>query len=294
MSALSYPEPAFEFLQKVDYTALLTLSREIDYVWVMTQHSLSNLQAPDSMIAQTLELDLHNVSFDSLFWSFSCHSHSSIIAMDISKLPIFIAAADCIHVYSHPHGPLSSRVNQVPGFSTCDHSLSTSSPVLYFYLLGLRATISIMLLGLAAIQTLKQSVEMYQVTKQWNPNQYMQLLVKDGILYFVVNTIFNITTAIPTNTIPLLFILSLSYVSIIPLMPQFIISVREFHDHKHHGQWEGIDAGFGASLHLISGENAVVSAVAIADATVNQVMEGEADESEGIQLEMRGDNIHQA
>ncbi|KAF8437497.1 hypothetical protein L210DRAFT_3505252 [Boletus edulis BED1] len=264
MSALSYPEPAFEFLQKVDYTALLTLSREIDYVWVMTQHSLSNLQAPDSMIAQTLELDLHNVSFDSLFWSFSCHFNNSYghfkgtvtHVVVFWQLPIFIAAADCIHVYSHPHGPLSSRVNQVPGFSTCDHSLSTSSPVLYFYLLGLRATISIMLLGLAAIQTLKQSVEMYQVTKQWKPNQYMQLLVKDGILYFVV--------------------------------------VREFHDHKHHGQWEGIDAGFGASLHLISGENAVVSAVAIADATVNQVMEGEADESEGIQLEMRGDNIHQA
>ncbi|KAF8129171.1 hypothetical protein EV363DRAFT_1220227 [Boletus edulis] len=269
-------------------------------------------------------------SLDSLFWCFSCHVSTVTRVVVFWQLPIFIAAADLVMIarvyamwnkckrilgvllfvyvpqvvfsfvfagiqaYSHPHGPLSSIVNQVPGFSTCDHSLSTSSPVLYFYLLGLRAAISMMLLGLAAIQTLKQSVEMYQVTKQWKPNQYMQLLVKDGILYFVVNTIFNITTAIPTNTIPLLFILSLSYLSIIPLMPRFIISVREFH--KRRGQWEGIDAGFGASLHLISSENAVVSVVAIADsdATVNQVMEGEADESEGIQLEMRGDNIHQA
>ena len=43
-----------------------------------------------------------------------------------------------------------------------------------------------MLLILALVRTVKGSVGMYKATKQWQPNRYMKLLAKDGILYFFV------------------------------------------------------------------------------------------------------------
>ena len=53
-------------------------------------------------------------------------------------------------------------------------------------LTAFRLVLGVMLLILAVISTLKDSVVMYKATKQWQPNHYMQLLTKDGILYFLV------------------------------------------------------------------------------------------------------------
>ena len=53
-------------------------------------------------------------------------------------------------------------------------------------IMALRFVLSIMLLILAVISTLKESIVMYKVTKQWQPNHYMQQVVKDGIFYFIV------------------------------------------------------------------------------------------------------------
>ena len=39
---------------------------------------------------------------------------------------------------------------------------------------------------LALLQFVKQSIQMYRVTKQWQLNRYMSLLVREGILYFLV------------------------------------------------------------------------------------------------------------
>ena len=46
--------------------------------------------------------------------------------------------------------------------------------------------LGVALLILAIMQTLKQSFYMYKATKHWQPNQYMKLLVRDGIVYFLV------------------------------------------------------------------------------------------------------------
>ena len=74
---------------------------------------------------------------------------------------------------------------QVVNFTFCNDS----PPVTLLGYLGdavPRFILSITLLILAVIQTLKHSVEMYRATKQWQPNRYMQLLVRDGILYFLL------------------------------------------------------------------------------------------------------------
>ena len=48
-----------------------------------------------------------------------------------------------------------------------------------------RFLLSALVLILALIQTVKEAVGMYRATKRWQPNRYMKLLAKHGILYFL-------------------------------------------------------------------------------------------------------------
>ena len=77
-------------------------------------------------------------------------------------------------------------VVQVIDFSFCSSTLSNASSNLLLGVVALRLVLSVMLLVLAAISTLRESVMMYKATKQWQPNHYMQLFMKDGIVYFLV------------------------------------------------------------------------------------------------------------
>ena len=43
---------------------------------------------------------------------------------------------------------------------------------------------------LGVIQFMMQSLQMYRVTRQWQPNRYMVLLVREGILYFFAYVLF--------------------------------------------------------------------------------------------------------
>ncbi|KAF8129170.1 hypothetical protein EV363DRAFT_1417714 [Boletus edulis] len=126
---------------------------------------------------------------------------------------------------------------------------------------SLRLALGIMLLVLAVTQTLNQ------------------------------NTVVNITGMITPNTALLLFISSFCSVILIPLMPRFIMGVRELYDSKLRGQ--GIDTGFGVLSQPISSETVTVSTIVFPDVTPGQVVEGETDESEAIRLEGLGDSIHQ-
>ena len=83
---------------------------------------------------------------------------------------------------------LPVTVVQVIDFSFCDGSFSNPSLASHLLLgiISLRIALSVMLVILAVIPTLKELVVMYKASKKWQPNHYMQLFVKDGILYFVV------------------------------------------------------------------------------------------------------------
>lgn len=39
---------------------------------------------------------------------------------------------------------------------------------------------------LVVFQFVRQSYRMYRATKQWQPNRYMSLLVREGVLYFLM------------------------------------------------------------------------------------------------------------
>jgi len=192
---------------------------------------------------------------------------------------------------------LSVMVVQVIDFSFC--SISFNNAQLGFT--GFTASsfvtfvFSVMLFSLAITSTLKEVVVMYEATRQWQPNQYMKLLMKDGILYFLVNITQALLQSNPTAVYSAsqfdLFLLC--YTTLCPMVPRFIISVRELYDRDLRGRWQGIDTGFGVLSQPVFSENAAVSAIVFTDVAPGQeqgqVAEGEVDDSELIQLGVLGD-----
>lgn len=72
-----------------------------------------------------------------------------------------------------------------------------------------------------------------------------------------------------------------------PMIPRFIISIRELHGRD---RCQGMDNGFGVLSQPTSGEDAVVSTVAFMDDSGHdQMIEGDMDDSEAIRLETVGD-----
>ena len=94
----------------------------------------------------------------------------------------------------------SVRVIQVPDFSVCSALFINTPSQIDLSITIPRVILGITFLILAFIPTLKQLVEMYRATKQWQPNKYMQLLMREGILYFLVYVSF------PAFSIPLITI----------------------------------------------------------------------------------------
>ena len=78
------------------------------------------------------------------------------------------------------------RVIQFPFFNSsaiCDVFLDPPQNITIYFFIP-RFLLSALLLILALIQTIKESVEMYKATKWWQPNRYIKLLAKHGIIYF--------------------------------------------------------------------------------------------------------------
>ncbi|KAF8126825.1 hypothetical protein EV363DRAFT_1585801 [Boletus edulis] len=97
---------------------------------------------------------------------------------------------------------------------------------------------------------LEQSYQTYIATKQWKLNQYIHLIVHQGILYFIINFLYVIIIkdlfTIPMAPTVQAILATILDILIYTLNPRFILSIRELHAHALHGQW--VDAGFGMSL----------------------------------------------
>jgi hypothetical protein len=79
------------------------------------------------------------------------------------------------------------------------------------------------------------------------------------------------------------------------MIPRFIINIRELY---HRDCRQGVDTGFGVFSQPTASRSAALSAIAFAFADVapgeSQTVEGEANGSDAIQLEVLGDNTCQA
>ncbi|KAF8552029.1 hypothetical protein OG21DRAFT_1486496 [Imleria badia] len=127
---------------------------------------------------------------------------------------------------------------------------------------------------LAIIQFVRQSLQMYRVTNQWQLNRYMNLLVKQGILYFFAIFLFNLVNVLPalgkgiTERRRQTLLLILEYVPMYTLTPRFILSIRELYarDVRRGGR---IDTGFGVSL---SGSDTEGTAIVFVDDGQSEVL----------------------
>ena len=220
---------------------------------------------------------------------------------------------------------------QVTDFTICTASVNKASFPLTLLRNILQFILSVALLCFAVIQVLKQSFEMYKATKQWQPNKYLQQLVIDGFIYFLVYVFLFYTLSITTckyqelttwtsvfhgrnvfhssvaliqlpggitiGSTAVLFLTALSYMTLAPMSPRFIISIRELYDRDLRGRWNGIDSGFGVLSRAAASEDVVVSAIAFADVKPGQeeaqAVEGGEGDSEGIRLELLGDGTQQ-
>jgi hypothetical protein len=87
------------------------------------------------------------------------------------------------HCLLPPFSPVT--VVQIMDFSFCNISFNDAPSPLLLGATALQFVFSVMLFILAVIPTLKESVVLYKATRQWQPNNYMQQLMQDGILYFL-------------------------------------------------------------------------------------------------------------
>lgn len=92
----------------------------------------------------------------------------------------------------------------------------------------------------------------------------------------------------------MIFLAALSDVLLCPIVPRFVISVREMYDHELRGRCQGIDTGFGIGSQFSPDTD--LSAIAFADVAPGEspVVEAEADVPETIQLEVIEDGPCQA
>ena len=157
----------------------------------------------------------------------------------------------------------------------------------------------------AITQFVRQLLETYRVTKQWQLNRYMTLLVRQGVLYFFAYVlisssplsfslpselaksptelivtfrrsillfalidVLSFSAYFPTGGWQLILLPILQTVPIFTLTPRFILNIRELYARDVQGRrGGGIDTAFGLSL---SGHEAGRTAMVFMDVEQNE------------------------
>jgi len=127
---------------------------------------------------------------------------------------------------------------------------------------------------LIAIEFMKQSLQIYKVTKQFQLSCYINLLTREGMVYFLfVLTCAAIALAESINLPTAITLLDMiEYIPTITLIPRFIIGLRKVYAHdlrNRHGS--EIDTAFG--LTLTSGHSVALSTIIFEDTEHNVGLE---------------------
>ncbi|KAN0097473.1 hypothetical protein V8E55_001919 [Tylopilus felleus] len=199
-------------------------------------------------------------------------------------------------IFNNPNTYITITTLQALNLSVCVQ-VANSTPLemaVRWFVAIPQLLLSVALLVLAVIQTWKQSVDMYKATKQWTPNKYMQHLMKDESLYFLIINVVDANLATPSPTInSIAFVVSFLFLP--SMMPRFVISMRELYDRDIQGRWEGIDSAFGVLSQPVASSDAHVPESTFGDVTSGQgegqAVEGDTDPSEVIPLMVLGDAV---
>jgi len=178
-----------------------------------------------------------------------------------------------VAVFSNPYtdATVTVAINQVLNYSVCTEVDTVIGP--YFKYVVIYPTLfDLLLLVLALIPTVKESTSMYKATKRWQPNRYMSLIVKEGVLYVLLSLLNNITNAVadadgdPSPPVWSLVSGLFWIVTTFPVMPRFVLSIRELYTKDTLRCCDGIDSGFGISSRAknIAGHDTSVSGIVFA------------------------------
>ncbi|KAF9237820.1 hypothetical protein BU15DRAFT_75615 [Melanogaster broomeanus] len=168
---------------------------------------------------------------------------------------------------------------------TASYNVPTSIGV---YFLIPKVVLSVVLCGFAVIRLVRESLQMHRAIKKWQSNQYLELLVRESVFYFVAYVVFvrffvpneltselfallNLATSnLFAHVVPMvigagvmqelssLLLYTLGVIAPVVLPPRLIINLREHHTHV---VGDHIDTGFGViSRHPISTNENIVFA----------------------------------
>ncbi|KAF8435744.1 hypothetical protein L210DRAFT_2505713 [Boletus edulis BED1] len=197
-------------------TAVLTFSKEIDYIWCRPWTLVSTLFVVVRyigfcwMIAGALvynsfnpdRLEVSKALYLVSYWTSIVFLFAADVVMilrvyamwnrsrTILFILLFFYALQIISsvvfdgIYENPDTYFSVTIVRVLDFSFCSDSFVNIPPLHQVYTAAPRFVLGTALIVLAVFRSLKQTMEMYTVTKQWQPNRYMEQLVRDGTLYF--------------------------------------------------------------------------------------------------------------
>ncbi|KAF8135161.1 hypothetical protein EV363DRAFT_1322657 [Boletus edulis] len=172
---------------------------------------------------------------------------SLLVLFSLQMASVLLTAA----IQSDPRN-LTAVTFQILDFSVC--SVDPTSFIWVKVNSILQITHGAVLCTLAVFQFVRQSFEMYNVTKEWQLNRYMGLLVREGILYFFAAFMFNLVNELASAKIlqnsgwQLIVTVIIQYVPVFTLTPRFIMSLRELHMRDVEGRrGNGFDSGFGLS-----------------------------------------------
>ncbi|KAI9570989.1 hypothetical protein HD554DRAFT_233238 [Boletus coccyginus] len=179
---------------------------------------------------------------------YAMYSRSKIV---LGLLLVFYATTMILYsissvLHNNPNTSFSMTTPQVLDMSFCYPIFNTSTKIGKYKLIP-RLTLAAVMLALAVARSCMDLFQAYKTTKRWRVNQYISLLVREGVLYFFAHLFNNLDFGQDT---PGMVMAMLSFISMFVLSPRFIVSIRELHLHSllHvRGRHKGIDTGFGIS-----------------------------------------------
>ncbi|KAN0092667.1 hypothetical protein V8E55_003451, partial [Tylopilus felleus] len=262
-------------LTAVGYDYILTFSNEIKYIWRKPWSSISVLflivRYGGLYAAASISI------LGSSFLPGPIKTCGIIFTIEVWTLCLFLAAADfsmilrvwvmygrsrlilgalltifcmeiilfflCAAIYSNPKFMLVTV--QILNISICvpQDSWTIWAKLAVVFQITHGAIVCV----LAVVQSVRQALQMYRATKQWQLDRYMNMLVTQGLLYFFAMFLFSLLTIFfVTDATPAEGWETLQFVPIFTLTPRFIIKVRELYARDIQGRrCEGIDTGFG-------------------------------------------------
>ncbi|KAF9230111.1 hypothetical protein BU15DRAFT_84037 [Melanogaster broomeanus] len=138
------------------------------------------------------------------------------------------------------------EVSALFGATICTLSFNAPSNFSTYFLISY-VIISAVLCGFAVVRLVRESLQKHRTVKRWRSNQYLELIVRENVLYFVAY-LFAVIVPMVTETgvlqeITSLLLFMFAAIPPVVLSPRLIISVREFHSRV---VGDHIDTGFGA------------------------------------------------